>query len=370
MKKRITPPEIKKLKKGEYIVFGSNSKGDHAGGLAAYCKKHFKAKQGTARGLTGQCYAIDTMSGLKVIKEQIEPFLTTAKVMNEKIFYVTLIGCGIAGYTPEQIAPLFKDALEIENIYLPKEFYDILRPIVRGYKIFNSDFTCRAHKYEVGKEYKHKGELKICNSGLHFCLKASHCFSYYAFDKRNIVCEVEALGDVVYHTEDSKAATNHIKILRQLTWEEVLQVANEGSDNTGHSNTGYSNTGYWNTGDRNTGYSNTGNRNTGAFCTGEKYMTFFNKPSKMTEEDFKKSTAYSLLCQVDTKMWIQESVMTDQEKEENKGWKINEGYYKSISFAEAFKTKWDNWSENNREAFKSLPNFDKEIFELITSVKI
>lgn len=83
---------------------------------------------------------------------------------------------------------------------------------MKGYKVFNPDFTCREFEFEVGKDYKHEGELAICRSGFHFCIKASHCFSYYAFDSKNIVCEVEALGDIVTHDEDSKVATNHIRL--------------------------------------------------------------------------------------------------------------------------------------------------------------
>ena len=251
----------------------------------------------------------------------------------------------------------------------------------KGYKIFNPDLTCRGFQFEIGKEYKHEGNFKICNSGFHFCLKANDCFNYYKFDSKNIVCEVEALGEVQTHSDDSKAATNHIKIIRQLTWSEVLEVVNLGKDNTGHSNsgnwntgdsnTGDSNTGNWNTGNRNTGYSNTGDRNTGAFCTGEAPFPIFNKPSNWTEKKYLDSRAHELMCNnVDTKLWIPEFKMTDQEKETNKGWKTAEGYYKDIPFKEAFGNAWNNWSEENRQAFKDLPNFDAAIFEEITGVKI
>src|SRR5689334_10077016 len=98
MKNRITPKQVEKLEQNQIIVFGSNAKGKHVGGLAAQCKKEFGAKEGIGRGLTGQCYAIDTMSGLDVIKEQIEPLISVAQAMKYKVFLVTLIGCGIAGF--------------------------------------------------------------------------------------------------------------------------------------------------------------------------------------------------------------------------------------------------------------------------------
>lgn len=167
MKNRITQDSITKLKKNEIFVFGSNALGQHSGGAAKLAKEKFKAKEGIGRGITGQCYAIDTMGGFEVIKEQIEPFFSVAKVMQDKIFLVTELGCGIAGYTPEQIAPLFKDAKNIENIYLPAKFWEILEKqnIVRGYKVFNPDMTCKDFQYKVGKDYKLNGKLEICKTG-------------------------------------------------------------------------------------------------------------------------------------------------------------------------------------------------------------
>ncbi len=82
------------------------------------------------------------------------------------------------------------------------------------------------------------------------------------------------------------------------------------------------------------------------------------------------STAYSLLCQVDTKMWIYASEMTEEEKQKNPSYKTCGGYLKDIPFKEAFQNKWHNWSESNRQAFKDLPNFDAAIFEEITGVKV
>jgi hypothetical protein len=134
---------------------------------------------------------------------------------------------------------------------------------VRGYKVFNPDFTCRDFKFQVGETYQIEGPIEICRKGFHFCLNAAHCFSYYGFDSKNIVCEVEALGEVQTHSEDSKVCTDKIKIVRQLTWEEVLKVANQGKENTGHSNSGYSNSGNWNSGNRNSGNSNSGDSNSG-----------------------------------------------------------------------------------------------------------
>ena len=249
---------------------------------------------------------------------------------------------------------------------------------MKGYKVFNPDFTCRSFLFEVGKEYKTKGKPELCNNGFHFCEFAGDCFNYYSFNSDNIVCEVEALGDIDIKSDENKCCTNHIKIIRQLTWEEVLKVANHGKNNTGHSNTGDrntgdrntgdSNTGGWNTGDRNTGYSNTGDSNTGAFCTGEITIKLFDKESNWTHQDFITSQAYSLLCEVDTKMWIYTEHMSSEEKEKYPSHKTSGGYLKDIPFKEAFQNKWHNWSDASKKVFTSLPNFDAAIFEKITGV--
>ena len=271
---------------------------------------------------------------------------------------------------------------------------------MKGYKVFNPDFTCLEFQFEEGKEYKTKGKLELCKNGFHFCEVASDCFNYYSFNSNNIVCEVEALGDVVTQNGENKLCTNHIKIIKRLTWLEVLNIVNLGKDNTGLLNTGYSNTGNrntgdwntgysntggwntgysntggwntgnWNTGNWNTGYSNTGDRNTGGFCTGENTIKLFNKESDWTYKKFENSKVYSLLCQVDTKIWIYESSMTDEEKKKYPSFKTSGGYLKDIPYKEAFQNAWLNWSEGNRNEFKNLPNFDAEIFELITGVKV
>jgi hypothetical protein len=160
------------------------------------------------------------------------------------------------------------------------------KPTVRGYKVFNPDFTCNGMQYKEGETFTIDLPIKICNRGLHFCTKASHCFSYYNFDPNNIVCEVEALGETQLHNEDSKVCTNILKVVRRLTWREVLVIANEGKDNTGHSNSGdwnsgdsnsgNRNSGDWNSGDRNSGDRNSGNWNSGDRNSGDRNSGYRN----------------------------------------------------------------------------------------------
>ena len=111
---------IEELDDGEVFVFGSNGFGAHNGGAAAMAVAKFGAIYGQAEGLQGQSYAINTMDGFEVMAEQVERFIEFAKKHPELKFLVTEIGCGIAGYTPKDVAPLFKNIPE--NVVLPKAF--------------------------------------------------------------------------------------------------------------------------------------------------------------------------------------------------------------------------------------------------------
>jgi len=120
---RITPSYISKLALNEVFVFGSNLEGMHGGGAALTAYKKFGAVWGQGTGLQGQSYAIPTMQGgVETIKPYVDEFIDFARKHPDLKFLVTPIGCGIAGFTPSQIAPLFKEAKNIPNIYLPKEF--------------------------------------------------------------------------------------------------------------------------------------------------------------------------------------------------------------------------------------------------------
>ena len=120
-KKRTTPEYITELKPGDIFVFGSNLRGMHGGGAARIAHQKFGAIMGQGVGLQGQCYAIPTMQGgVETIRPYVDEFLAFAKEHPELTFLVTRIGCGIAGFTDEEISPLFAQAHEIENVVLPE----------------------------------------------------------------------------------------------------------------------------------------------------------------------------------------------------------------------------------------------------------
>lgn len=127
-KKRISSGRIIHLAPNEIFVFGSNLRGAHGGGAARMAYEHFGAVWGKGVGMYGQTYAIPTMQGgVETIKPYVDDFLRFASVHGELDFLVTEIGCGIAGFTPREIAPLFFKAIEndIKNVYLPESFYAV-----------------------------------------------------------------------------------------------------------------------------------------------------------------------------------------------------------------------------------------------------
>ena len=305
---------------------------------------------------------------------------------------------------------------------------------VKGYKVFNHDWTCSPNGNT--KQYTCPGKFEEditpvrCGHGMHFCRKASDCFNYYNFDSKNKVAEVIAYGDIV--EEDDKCCTNKLEIVREIPWQELLTIVNSGKDctglrntgnrntgnrntgnrNTGDWNTGTRNTGDWNTGDWNTGDRNTGNRNTGDWNTGnrntgnrntgdwntgtrntgdrntgdwnksslntgcfnteEQKIMLFNKPSDMTYNDWLRSDARYLLNQIpkDVVEWVYEDYMTDVEKVANPTYETTGGYLKVLDESECGQLWWNSLSDEKKKIIEEIPNFDVEIFEQCTGIKV
>ncbi len=119
--KRTTPECITELQPDEIFVFGSNLQGMHGGGAARVAYRNFGAVMGQGVGLQGQSYAIPTMQGgVETIRPYVDEFIAFAKEHPKLTFLVTRIGCGIAGFTDEEVAPLFAEAHGVENIVLPE----------------------------------------------------------------------------------------------------------------------------------------------------------------------------------------------------------------------------------------------------------
>ncbi len=125
---RYTPDNISSLGEDEIFVFGSNLAGNHAGGAARVALERFGAVMGQGVGIQGRSYAIPTMQGgVESIRPYVDDFFELAEEWDQTTFLVTRIGCGIAGFTDEDIAPLFDRALDMYNVVLPESFVRILQ---------------------------------------------------------------------------------------------------------------------------------------------------------------------------------------------------------------------------------------------------
>ena len=373
---------------------------------------------------------------------------------------------------------------------------------VKGYKVFNADWTCRGFQYVVGETFEEDVIPSCCNKGFHFCTKAADCFNYYQFDSNNKIAEIEAIGEIDTSPVDSKCCTNKIRIVKELSWNEVLEIVNTGKGCTGLRNSGDYNSGNWNSGDwnsgdwnsgnRNSGNRNSGNRNSGnnnkgnwnsgdsnsgnhnsgdwnsgrrnsgnvnsgdynsgnynsghwnsgswnsgkrnsgdynsgnwnsgdynsgdynsgnynnghwnsgnwnsgnrnsgnrnsgnwnsgdwnktdfssgCFNTKEQKILMFDKPSEWTLNDWWNSEARKLLNQIQYNVleWIYLEDMTDEEKEQHPECKTTGGYLKELNKSECNQIWWDSLSNMERNIIRNIPNFDEEIFEEITGIKI
>ena len=263
---------------------------------------------------------------------------------------------------------------------------------MKGYKVFNPDWSCREMQYKVGTSYKMDDKPVVCNRGFHFCIKASDCFKFYDFNSQNKVAEIEAYGDIDQEADSSKCCTNKIKIVREIPWDEVLRIVNEGRDCTGLANTGNWNTGNWNTGNWNTGNMNTGDMNTGSrnagdmntgdwnkvsyssgcFNTDEQKMIMFNKPCDWTLRDWFDCKAKRLLDQIPKKVvkWVQLSDMSDEEKIVHSTCKTTGGYLKILDESKCVQLWWNVLPEEDKQVILALPNFDADIFEECTGIRV
>ena len=293
----------------------------------------------------------------------------------------------------------------------------------KAYKVFNSDWTCRDKVYKVGKTYSMNKAPIICERGFHYCPKLINCFRYYDFDPKNKVAEVKILGEIAVSPDGDKECTNKIKIVREISWHEVLDLVNTGKCNTGNCNTGDYNTGYCNAGENNTsnyntgdfndgyrnsgdyntgnynagdfntgsyntggyniggyntGYYNTGNHNTGNynscdystgfFNSAEQPIYFFNKETTLTRSDLFNLKGLEVASLLELSEWVYASDMTEEEKQQHPEYKTTNGYLKTYTYKQAWSNLWKRLNKKEKQAIKDLPNFDKEVFKEITGI--
>jgi hypothetical protein len=267
--------------------------------------------------------------------------------------------------------------------------------VVKGFKVFNPDWTCRDKQYTCPGKFEEDVTPSVCDRGMHFCKVAADCFQYYRFDPDNKVAEVIAYGEVV--EDGDKCATDKLEIVREIPWAELLEIVNTGKGCAGLCNSGNRNSGNRNSGDCNSGNRNSGNRNSGdcnsgdwnsgnrnsgdwnkcsfsngCFNTVEPKIYLFNKPSEWTYRDWIESDARRILNEIpgDVLEWIWFEDMTDEEKAAFPEAEITGGYLKQLDKTGCAAMWWRNLTPRKKQIIKSIPNFDKEIFKEITGIDV
>lgn len=301
---------------------------------------------------------------------------------------------------------------------------------MKGYKVFNSDWTCRDYQYEIGKTYEIAESPKCCKVGFHFCEKLVDCFNYYSFNPNNKVAEIEAIGEIHFDDTNSKCCTNKIVILKELKWSEVLDMCNTGKGNSGKCNSGNYNTGDYNSGDCNSGDYNTGDCNIGNYNTGDFNTGDYNTGDYNTENynsgdynsgyhnsgdynsgnynsgDFNSGDYNSGYCNTNSPKvrmfnhetefdfndksivrfneilldcpqsykysnFIEKNEMSEEEIIRHPECETIGGYIKTI-IVEADKQKWwdEDVSDDDKEFIKSLPYFNADIFYECVGVRV
>ena len=279
-----------------------------------------------------------------------------------------------------------------------------MNEIIKGFKVFNPDWTCSPNgntkQYTCPGKFEEDVTPVRCGQGMHFCKVAADCFNYYSFNPDNHVAEVAAYGEVV--EEGDKCATNKLEIIREIPWAELLEMVNTGKGcaglcnsgncNSGNRNSGNRNSGDWNSGDWNSGDWNSGNRNSGdcnsgnrnsgdwnntnfsngCFNTVEPTIHLFNKPSSWTYRDWLNSEARYLMNQIqgDILEWVYLSDMTDEEKAAHPEAETTGGYLKELDNSECAVIWWRSLNQRQKNVIMAIPNFDKAIFKEITGIDV
>ena len=225
--KNYTPEKITSLKENEIFVFGSNLNGNHAGGAAYLAVEKFGAQMGNPEGIQGQSYAIPTLDknmdriNLTDLEQSICRFYQYAEENPGKVFYMTKIGCGIAGYELSDIATVVNCRNIPDNVIIPEEFTHI-----PGFKGFDENMQCRGFQYQEGNTYHEEGNIEACQSGFHFCKYPLDVFSYYS-PAKNRFCNVEGFGKVSNDTSDTKVAVSDLKVKAEIGISGLVKTAIE-----------------------------------------------------------------------------------------------------------------------------------------------
>ena len=223
--------------------------------------------------------------------------------------------------------------------------------MVKGFKGFNQDLTCRGFQYEIGKTYEYNGEIELCSSGFHFCRKLQDVHQFYDL-KTSRICEIEADGKI--DNDDIKSVCSRIRIVRELSREEVDAAVNTGKDNTG----------LFNSGDRNSGDRNSGdfcacNNSSGVFMTKKITYEAFNKQLTKKEYD-------ALINSEGFKILQRFRLYSFKARTEKDGQK----HIVHLSYKASWRMFWQGLTPEQKLTIKRMPHFDTNVFYEITGIKL
>ena len=237
-------------------------------------------------------------------------------------------------------------------------------------KGFDKNLCCRGMQFEIGKIYDtgaKDNELSLCsNTVFHYCDNIQKVHEHYRVDEDNRFCEIEVLGREI--SDGEKCGSNKIRIVREITADELNIMLGKINGNTGIFNTGDWNTGDWNTGDRNTGIFNSCNYSTGVFCNKKEKIRIFNIQSEMTMKEFLESKYYRAIDSAPFK--LTEWVYYSENEKDTEDKKVLGGYLRRYTYKEACANWWGNMTEENKKIIMSIPNFDKAVFYDITGIEV
>jgi len=253
---------------------------------------------------------------------------------------------------------------------------------IQSFKVFNPDWKCRDFQFEVGKTYRHNGGVVACASGFHACKKVADCFGYYDFNPNNKIAAVLQWGKID-DSENDKIASEHIEIIKEITWAEMLELANTGKGCSGHNNSGDRNSGHGNSGHRNSGHRNSGDRNSGDWNSGDwnsghRNSGHFNSTNPTTIRVFNKecntdawnNAKKPSFIYFDLTKWVDFDKMDSVEKKNNPSAETCGGYLKNLNYKEAWAESYAKATPEDIELLKKLPNFDADVFFEISGIRL
>ena len=248
--------------------------------------------------------------------------------------------------------------------------------MVKGYKGFNRDLTCRDFQYEIGKTYEYDGDIELCRQGFHFCRELRNVHDFYDL-KQSRICEIVADGKV--EDDGIKSVCSRISIVRELSREEIdaavntgegnTGVFNSGNRNSGDGNSGDGNSGDYNSGGYNSGDGNSGDGNSGDFCACNNSSGIF-MTKKITYEAFNKhlskeeydalieSEGFTLLCRFRLCLFKTRTTKNGQKR------------LACLSYKASWRVFWQTLTPMQKLKIKRMPHFDTDVFYEITGIRL